>query len=388
MYISNKLNGLIRNCFVVGAVFSVLSAFLVKSDVHYFFFSYLTSFSFFWTLTLGACFFVLIQYVTSAGWSVVVRRVPELFMANIWLMALLVIPVIVGIHDLYHWSHLSEVAKDHLLQIKQPFLNTPFFIVRLIIYFSVWGWIANKFFNGSVAQDDTGDPSITLSLQRRSTYSLIILALTFTFASIDLIMSLTPHWYSTIFGIYIFAGAITVLLCFTTLVYMYLVRNNLMKNVVNVEHFHDLGKLTYGFNIFWSYIAFCQFFLIWYANVPEETEFYLKHFFGTWNSVTVLLAVGHFGIPFVFFISRIFKRNLKYHAVMLIWIIFMHFVDLFWIIMPTISPKGFSLHLIDVTLFLGIAGIYFGVFFNRMNKVSLYPIKDPRLEESLKFQNF
>ena len=151
MYISNKLNGLIRNCFVVGAVFTVLSAFLVKSDVHYFFFSYLTSFSFFWTLTLGACFFVLIQHVTSAGWSVVVRRVPELFMANIWLMALLAIPVIFGIHDLYHWSHLSEVVKDHLLQIKQPFLNTPFFIVRLIIYFSVWGWIANKFFNGSVS---------------------------------------------------------------------------------------------------------------------------------------------------------------------------------------------------------------------------------------------
>jgi len=343
---------------------------------------------FFLTLTLGAMFIVLLQYLTTAGWSVVIRRVPEVLMRNIPLMLVLFIPIIFGMHDLYHWTHLDAVAHDHLLQIKRPWLNQVFFFIRIILYFFIWSWISKTFFKKSVLQDETGDHQLTLDLERSASYSMILFALTLTFAAVDLVMSITPHWYSTIFGVYIFAGAVLIAFSVTSLMYMYLRRKNLLKDIVTVEHYHDLGKLIYGFNIFWSYIAFCQFFLIWYASVPEETDFYLKHFEGSWTFVTILLCVGHFGIPFVFFISRWLKRHLVYHACMVLWICFMHFVDLYWIIIPNVAPDGLDIHFMDITLFIGFSCIYFAMFFKNLNKVCLIPKKDPRLSESLNFVNF
>ena len=200
-------------------------------------------------------------------------------------------------------------------------------------------------------------------------------------------MSLYPHWYSTIFGVYIFAGSVLVAFCITSLIYMYLRNKDVLKNVVNVEHYHDLGKLIYGFNIFWSYIAFSQFFLIWYANVPEETSFYLYHSVGSWKSISLVLVIGHFAIPFVLFMSRHAKRNLTFHACIAIWLIGMHFLDLYWIIMPTVFKKGVSFNFLDITLFLGMGGIYFSVFFKSLSKINLIPIKDPRLDESVNFHN-
>ena len=386
--VSDKFSSLVRGLFIVAGVFLFISFILFFFDTHYFFFSYLTSYMFFLTLTLGALFIVLLQYVTAAGWSVVIRRVPEVLMCNIPLMGILVIPILFGMHDLYHWTHLDAVLHDHLLQIKRPFLNTTFFIIRMILYFVVWSWIVKKFFKKSVLQDETGDHQLTLDLERSSTYSMIIFGLTITFSAVDLVMSITPHWYSTIFGVYIFAGAALIAFSVTSLLYMFLRAKNYLKDIVTVEHYHDLGKLIYGFNIFWSYIAFCQFFLIWYASVPEETDFYLKHFEGSWTYVTALLCIGHFGIPFVLFISRWLKRSLTYHACMVGWICFMHFVDLYWIIIPNITPAGLDIHFIDITLFLGIGALYFAMFFKNLNKVCLIPKKDPRLSESLNFVNF
>jgi len=383
-----KFDSLIRGLYGVGVASFLVSAVLFFQDSHYFFFSYLTSFSFYLTITLGAMFIVMIQFITRAGWSVVVRRVPEVLMKNMSLMFILAIPLFFGMHDLFHWTHADAVATDHLLKGKQPYLNTIFFCARIIFYFVVWNWISNKFFKGSTMQDESGDPEITLELQKRSTYSLILFALTLTFAAVDLIMSLTPHWYSTIFGVYIFAGAAVSSFSVVSLIYLFLRKRGFLKDIVSVEHFHDLGKLVYGFNIFWSYIAFCQFFLIWYANVPEETIFYALHFEGSWSKVALLLSVGHFGIPFAFFMSRHAKRNLSFHALMVIWILMMHFVDLYWIIMPNISKASLSIHVIDISLFVGFTGVFFATFFNRLKQVSLIPKKDPRLSESLEFHNY
>ena len=252
----------------------------------------------------------------------------------------------------------------------------------------MWNWIASHFFNKSVSQDQTGDEANTFDLQRRSTYSLIIFAFTVSFASIDYIMSLTPHWYSTIFGVYIFAGAVLVAYCFTSLVFMFLRSKNLLNEIVNLEHFHDLGKLIYGFNIFWSYIAFSQFFLIWYANIPEEVLFFADHFAGSWNIIAIILSVGHFGIPFIFFMSRHVKRNLALHCFFAIWLVIMHFLDLYWIIMPNLYKEGFVITLFDVAPFIAIGSIFFAFFFKRLKKHSLIPIKDPRLSEALNFENF
>ncbi len=196
--------------FIIGGISLLISLVLGMKDPHHVFSSYLTAFSFFTTISLGAMFFVLIQFVTRAGWSVVVRRVPEVLMSNITLMALFFIPLLFGMHELYHWTHESAVSTDLLLQGKAPYLNVPFFILRAVLFFGLWTWISKTFFKGSQEQDVSGDPSITLGLQRKSTFCIIIFGFTLTFAAVDWIMSLTPHWYSTIFGVYIFAGSLVV----------------------------------------------------------------------------------------------------------------------------------------------------------------------------------
>jgi hypothetical protein len=373
--------------FIVGGIALFISLILGLQDPHHVFSSYLTAFSLFTTISLGAMFFVLIQFLTRSGWSVVVRRVPEVLMSNISLMAIFFIPILFGLHDLYHWTHTEAVASDHLLQGKAPYLNVTFFVLRAVFFFGIWTWISNTFSKGSQSQDESGDPAITLALQKKSTFCVIIFGLTLTFSAVDWIMSLTPHWYSTIFGVYIFSGALVVSFAVTSLLYMILRRNGFLKNIVSLEHFQDLGKFLYGFNVFWAYIAFSQYFLIWYANIPEETVWFVDHFAGSWNAVAMLLAIGHFGVPFVLFMSKHAKRNLKFHAIIASWLIFMHILDLYWIIMPNVSKAGIHVSIADITTIVGIGGIYFAVVFKKLASINLIPVKDPRLEESLSFEN-
>ncbi|RAP35808.1 quinol:cytochrome C oxidoreductase [Candidatus Marinamargulisbacteria bacterium SCGC AAA071-K20] len=383
-YFADKLPKLLMG---IGAVCLAVAFFFGLKDTHHFYYSYLVSFIFYTTISLGALFFVLIQHLTRAEWSVVVRRVAEHFMSNIMLMALFFIPILFGLHDLYHWTHHIDPGSDPILEGKVPYLNVGFFVLRAVVFFLLWIWLSRKFYNGSVEQDSSGDEKISLKLRRASTYGILIFALSQTFAFVDWIMSLTPHWYSTIFGIYLFAGSVVVSLSMFSIVLILFRKSGILKNIVSLEHFHDLGKLIYGFNLFWAYIAFSQYFLIWYANIPEETIWYLAHFEGSWNSVAICLAIGHFAIPFVLFMSRHCKRNLNFHLGMAIWIVSMHFLDLYWLIMPNLSKSGIHFSMVDVLCFFGMGGVYFSVFFKRVASVSLVPKKDPFIEKSLHFEN-
>jgi hypothetical protein len=382
-YFAEKLPKLLMS---IGIVSLAVAFFFGLQDTHHFYYSYLVSFIFYTSLSLGALFFVLIQHLTRAGWSVVVRRIAEHFMSNIALMALFFIPIYFGLHDLYHWTHVGG-HPDPILEGKAPYLNIGFFMLRAAVFFLLWIWLSRKFYKGSVAQDDSGDESISLNLRRASTYGVLIFALSQTFAFVDWVMSLTPHWYSTIFGVYLFAGSVVVSLSMFSIVLILLRKQGILKDVVSLEHYHDLGKLIYGFNIFWSYIAFSQYFLIWYANVPEETIWYIQHFEGSWNTVAMCLAIGHFAVPFILFMSRHCKRNLNFHLGMALWLVSMHFLDLYWLIMPNVSASGIHISLNDLLCFLGIGGIYFAVFFKRVAKVSMVPSKDPFIEKSLNFEN-
>ena len=367
---------------VIGCIYSI------TKDPHHFFFSYLTFFTFFLSISLGAIFFVIMQFLSRAGWGVAVRRIPEVLMLNVIPLTVLFLPLLLGLHDLYHWTHADEVAKDHLLQVKAPYLNVKWFIIRAVLYFGAWNVISKFYFKKSISQDTDGSKENTLGMQKWSALSILIYGVTLTFAAIDWIMSITPHWYSTMFGVYIFAGGVVGSLSLFSIIYILLVRNGYLKNIVTIEHFHDLGKLIYGFNIFWSYVAFSQFFLIWYANIPEETLWFTDHFKGSWEYVAALLCIGHFGIPFILFISRHMKRNLTYHFWMACWILFMHLVDVYWIVMPNISKYGIQLSVADVSCFLLIGGCCLYVFIKNLGKVSLFPTKDPRINESIAFQNY
>ena len=373
--------------FGIGILGAAFLAFFFKQDPHHFYFAYLTVFMIFLTLTLGSLFFVLIQHLVRAGWSIGFKRIAETLMSNSGLMALLFIPIIFGIPHLYHWSNAAEVAKDPLLNSKHAFLNIPFFKVRALFYFGIWITLSRVFYKKSTEQDSSGDPENTVKMQKYSTFGILLFALSITFACIDWVMSLTPHWYSTMIGVYFFAGSVVVALSTISCIAQILRSQGYLKEVLTVEHFHEIGKLLYGFNVFWAYIAFSQYFLIWYANIPEEIAFYLEHFKGTWNTVAIFLVLGHFVGPFILFMSRHAKRNLPFHFAITLWFIFMQMVDMYWFVMPNFNINGFHIGGVELAALSRIGGLYLGTFFTRLSKQALYPIQDPRISESIHLEN-
>src|SRR5687767_1587590 len=289
---------------VIAAVCALLgiaaSAILGAANPKQFFLSWLVSFLFFLSLALGALFFVLIQYAAQGGWGIVVRRIGETTFATLPVMAALFLPLLLGLHDLYEWSHADAAEHDALLRWKAPYLNVPFFLIRAALFFGIWSFIALLYYRGSRGQDETGDPGVSARLRRLAGPAIMVLALTQTFASIDWIMSLTPHWYSTIFGVYFFAGSFVGFIALLSVIVVAMRRAGLLDTIISDEHLHDIGKLLFAFTAFWAYIAFSQFFLMWYANLPEETIWYKARIDGSWLQVSLFLMAGHFVAPFFY----------------------------------------------------------------------------------------
>ena len=355
--------------------------------------SYLTALMFVISIGVGASFFVTIQFLTRAGWSVVVRRLMENLMAPLFLFIVLFIPILLNLDVIYKWTN-PELQNpdspyfDYLAVVKAPYLNEGFFTGRSIFYLLALAAIGWFFYSRSTGQDESGDKEVTRKLQFLAAPAIMILALVSTFAAVDWVMTLDFHWFSTIFGVYWFAGSFLVALCTTILLVLALKKSGLLEGVVTVEHYHDLGKLTFGFVVFWTYIAFSQYFLIWYANIPETTMWFGLRLDGTWTGASVLLALGHFVIPFAFLMPRTIKRIPLTLGIAAAWLVFMHYLDMYWLIMPTAHPEGPQPGLIDLTALLGVGGLYFAVFGWALGRRALIPEKDPRLPESLAFENF
>jgi hypothetical protein len=369
---------------VLGAV---ACAILGPGNPKQFFFSWLVAFLFFLSLALGALFFVLIQYASQGGWGIVLRRIGESAFATIPVFVVLFIPVLLGLHDLFEWSHPGITEKDALIRWKAPYLNVPFFLIRAALYFGVWSFIAVVYYRLSRSQDATGDHAVSARLRRFAGPAIIVLALTQTFASVDWIMSLTPHWYSTIFGVYFFAGSFVGFIALLSVVAVAMRRAGLLETIISAEHLHDVGKLLFAFTSFWAYIAFSQFFLIWYANLPEETIWYKARLEGSWKTVSVLLMAGHFGVPFLYLMGRTVKRHGATLALGGAWLLAMHFVDLYWQVMPTLHPEGVRPSLLDVAAFVAVGGCFVAAAGWLMRRQALVPLRDPRLPESLAFEN-
>jgi hypothetical protein len=375
----------------IGAIVALLGAaacaILGPGNPKQFYFSWLVSFLFFTSLTLGALFFVLIQYATQGGWGIVLRRIGESTFATIPVMAFFFIPVLFGLHDLYEWTHAEAVAEDALLQWKSPYLNVTFFLIRAALFFLIWSFIAITYYRGSRGQDATGDHGVSARLRKFAGPAIIVMALTQSFAAIDWIMSLTPHWYSTIFGVYFFAGSFVGFIALMSIVAVAMRGAGLLDTVISAEHLQDIGKLLFAFTAFWAYIAFSQFFLIWYANLPEETIWYQARMEGSWLTVSILLMAGHFGIPFFYLMGRAVKRRGSTLAIGGAWMLAMHFMDLHWQVMPTLHPEGFSPSMLDVAAFAAVGGGFVAAAGWVMRRQALVPLRDPRLAESLAFEN-
>lgn len=376
---------------VVAVVAAVGLSTQEKSGTAHFFAAYLLNFCYVISFSLGALFFVLIQHLTRAGWSVVVRRLAEILAAALPLVALLFLPVLVallrGRHDLYLWNDADLRAEDALLGKKAAFLNAPFFVARSVIYFVVWSWLAWYFLRQSTQQDKTGDPRLTLRMQNWSAPGVLAFSLTVCFAAFDWLMSLDPYWYSTIYGVYYFAGCLVGVFALLALLVSVLQPRGVFRRAVTVEHYHDLGKLLFGFVFFWGYIAFSQYLLVWYANIPEETRWLSIRQTHGWEWIALLLLFGHLLLPFLGLLSRHVRRNRAALAGWAGWLLVMHWVDLYWLVMPTFAKEHVPFGLIDVLCLLGMVSLYLAAVLFVAADRPLIPVRDPRLGESLAFHN-
>lgn len=356
-------------------------------DAQQFYFSYLTAFAYWVTVGLGGLFFCMLHHLTGATWSVVLRRFAESVMVVLPVLAILFLPLIPGLHDLYHWTHSDAVAQDHLLQKKTPWLNTPFFLIRTVLYFGVWFVLVRMLYKYSSEQDTSGARTLVEKMRRISAPGMLLFALTLTYASFDWLMSLNPHWYSTIFGVYIFSGSLLAVLAFILVAALHLRRKSILHQAITIEHYHDLGKLLFAFTVFWAYIAFSQYMLIWYANIPEETQFYLHRWVGSWKAVSMVIVFGHFALPFLLLMTRSAKRNLPLLHVMGYWFLVIHYIDIYWIVMPTLHKDGASFSWMDVTTSAGIGGLFVWYFWTKLSAQAAVPLKDPKLNASIQFTN-
>jgi hypothetical protein len=276
---------------------------------------------------------------------------------------------------------------DPLIQGKVAYLNAPFFAIRCVLYLSAWILLARFYLRNSLRQDTTADPSLTAQMRRWSGPSLILFALTVNFAAFDWLMSLDAHWFSTIFGVYYFAGCAVAIFAALPLAVVWLQRNGYLAPQVTTEHYHDLAKLLFGFIFFWAYIAFSQYLLIWYANIPEETGWFYVRQHGGWQYVSLLLIFGHFLIPFLGLMSRSVRRH---RPTLVFWCVFMlamHWIDLFWLVMPTASPDSAVPAATDILCLLGVGALWLASVLRVAPSVRLLPTGDPHLQDSLAFHN-
>ena len=366
-----------------------------------FWYAYLTAFYSFLAIGLGGLFFVILQHLVRAGWSITMRRLAENAAITLPFMCLLGLPILLwGMHDLYHWTDTAAVQADVMLSAKASYLNQGSFNLRVGAYFVTWSVLSALFYWLSTAGDDD-EVKAARNAERARTYAapaLLFFALSLTFAAFDFLMSLDPHWFSTMFGVYYFAGACLTIHAFLTICVIILRKAGYLQGVVTDEHYHDLGKYLFGFTVFYAYIGFSQYFLIWYANIPEETMWFGYRIADDFFIVTMLLVLGRFFIPFFFLLPRSVKRNSVPLFIAATWILLMQFVDMYWLIQPVLAhhhaaesgDHHMAVHIgaLDILTIVGVLGVFLAAFGWALGRKALIPVKDPRIIESITFENF
>ena len=374
----------------IGAIALALGVLLVVPaalvDLDRFLANWLVLFVFVLNAGMGALFLVALEYTVNARWSVPFRRICEHLAGLVPASLILVIPVLLGLHHLYEWTHVEVVAGDPILARKAAYLNIPFFLGRLAMYFLVWLLFYRLFVSLSLEQDRTGDQKLTWRGIRLGPVFMIVFAITMSFAAIDLLMSLSPHWFSSIFGPYVALGSVVAGLALITLVSAQLKMKELLPEAIGPDHFYNLGALLLGLNTLWVYMAFAQFLLIWYSNLPVELAWFVRRQEGGWLLLSLSLIVIHFVVPFLALLSRSAKMDLQRLRWVSIWILAAHGLHLYWIVLPSVPHlRGGPFSWMDLGFPLVALGLGIFVWLWRTSRAPLVAARDPRLEAGLGF---
>lgn len=381
--LSEQLSRLQSRALTLGAILilgGLLYAFAI-GEMAGFYQAYLVGYMVCTGVTLVCMAFVMLHHLIGGRWGFVIQRLLEAVMGTLPMLLVLFIPILLGMHDLYHWTHKEAVAADPILQHKEPYLNVPFFIVRTLFYFAIW--IAASFLlrKWSIDQDKSGDPRLTDKIRSISGPGVVVFALTMTFASFDWIMSTDPHWFSTLYGVMMIVTSGGAALSFIIIMMNYLRNHDPISKLADADRFHDWGKLLLAFTLLWFYMMLSQFLIIWAANLPEENPWYVHRIQGDWEIVSILLVLCRFVIPLFLLLSIPRKRDPR-RLVRVAWFILAtHFVDIFWHVAPNFRLDGFGFSLVDVMIPLGLGSIWFYFVINRLKKNPLIPQKDPRFKE-------
>ena len=369
-----------RGALIVGIVGLGLCALGAIFSGEQFFQSYLFAYVFWLGIALGCLGIVMLHNLSGGGWGIAIRRLLESGMTTLPLMALLFLPLLFGLHHLYGWARPEDVAKDILLQHKAAYLNLPFFIFRAALYFALWIGAAIVMSRWS-KQAAEADLVAAARLRAVSGPGLVVYVLTITFASMDWIMSLEAHWYSTIFGVHFLGGHGLAALAFAILFLAILERHRPEAESTPASNRLDLGNLLLGFVMLWAYFALSQWLIIWSGNLPEEAVWYTHRNQGGWEWLARLLVVFHFFVPFLLLLSRRNKRKAEFLALIAATILVMRLADIFWYTVPAFRPGRFSLHWLDIAAPVGLGGIWLPGFLRRLQGLPLLPVQVFRVRE-------
>ena len=365
---------------IAGALLCLVGLFVSPFQ---FYRSYLWAYLYIVGLSVGSLAWLMLQYITGGNWGMVIRRPCEAAARTLPLVALMFLPILIGIPNLYDWSHAAKVAADPDLQHKHLYLNVPFFLGRAALYLGGWtliGWLFSKW---GKQEDTEGHNAVHGKFAKLAPPGLIFWALSVTFMSIDWVMSVNPKWFSTMFGLLFMASHGLTSMAFLIALMVFLSKRKPMSDVLTARHLHDLGKFLLALVMVWAYFSFSQFLIIWAGNLPEEIPWYMTRLNGGWEYVALLLVFGHFALPFALLLSRDLKRNFKLLAGIAVFILCMRLVDLYWLVAPDFRKASFGLSWMDFAAPMGLIGLWLAFFLWQLEKRPLMPINNPNLEEAL-----
>ncbi|MGK0190761.1 MAG: hypothetical protein ACI9R3_006591 [Verrucomicrobiales bacterium] len=378
-----QLASLQNKALIIGAIGVALSIAGYLSDADQFYKSYLTAYLYWLAPTLGCMGWTMIYHLTEGSWAAPARRIWESGGRVMPLMAVLVIPIILGMETLFSWAR-PEAADDAIIQAKAAYLNPAFFTIRAIFFVSLWtliGFLLSKY---SLQQDKDGPEPSVRRLRFVSGAGLVLMALSLTFASVDWVMSLDPHWFSTIFGFLFAVSDLLTAMAFTILFVRMLEKTDALRKLVTTDTYHDYGNLTMAFVMLWTYMNLSQFLIIWSGNTQEEAPWYMARMDPGWIVLSISLIIFHFALPFLILLTRRTKRSPGLLAKVAIFLLFMRFLDLYWLTQPSLTHEaGIHFHWLDAVTMIAVGGMWVGVFAMQLKNKPLVPAKDPRVVELL-----